>query len=105
MHATPAPIIVSNVSDAQTVKQWAAEDLAIALGLLHECPYHGQPFNAHSKVLTGGALAAALLKTRHPSTALFAGNTRELLTAVDNATKQYGERCSFCVAGDEDALE
>ena len=104
MYATPASII-SNVSEAETVKQWAAEDLAIAMGLLHECPFHGQPFNSYRRSLTGGALAAALLKTRHPSAALFAGNTRELLAAVDKATKQYGERCAFCAAGDENELE
>lgn len=104
MHATPAPV-VSNVSDAQILKQWAAEDLAIAMGFLHECPYHGQPFNAEGKAVTHGALAAALLKTRHPSAALFGGNTRELLDALDKVRQQYGERCSFCSASDEEDLE
>lgn len=104
MYATPAPTI-PDVSDTQTMKQWAAEDLAITMGLLRECPYHGQPFQSQNKGLIRGALATGLLQMRHPSVALFAGNTRELLAAIEQATQHYGERCAFCAAGDEDDLE
>src|SRR5687768_2983191 len=31
-------------ADPHIVKQWAAEDYAIAVGLLRECPYHGEPY-------------------------------------------------------------
>src|SRR5215210_6132704 len=48
-------------SDPQAVKQWAAEDFAISIGLLRECPYHGQPYKAHRHGVTSKALAAGLV--------------------------------------------
>ena len=41
-----ATLLGSQKSDPQAVKKWAAEDFAISIGLLRECPYHGQPFKA-----------------------------------------------------------
>jgi len=42
----------SEVSDRQAIKRWAAEDFAISIGLLRECPYHGQPFQVGQKTLS-----------------------------------------------------
>lgn len=95
----------SQKSDPQAVKQWAAEDFAIAIGLLRECPYHGQPFKPRSKVLTGKALAAGLIDPLDPIVQIFDGNTRELLAAVERAAGGYTERCKFCAASDEEEFD
>lgn len=85
-------------SDPQAVKQWAAEDYAIAIGLLRECPYHGQPFKAQRKGLTSKPLA--LIDPLDPIVQIFNGNTRELLAAVERVAGDYGEHCEFCAASD-----
>ena len=92
-------------SDSQAVKQWAAEDFAIAIGLLRECPYHGQPFKTHNKGLTSKALEAGLIDPLDPIVQMFNGNTRELLAAAERAAGGYGERCEFCAASDEEEFD
>jgi hypothetical protein len=100
---TATPLVVgSEKSDPQAIKQWAAEDFAIAVGLLRECPYHGQPFKAQAKTLTSSALTAGLIDPLDPAVQVFKGNTRELLAAVERVTRDYGERCVFCAASDEE---
>ena len=95
-----ASLVASEKSDPQAVKQWAAEDFAIAIGLLRECPYHGQPFKAHGKGLTSKALAAGLIDPLDPVVQIFNGNTRELLAAVERVAGDYSEHCKFCTASD-----
>ena len=92
-------------SDPQMVKRWAAEDLAFSMGLLRECPYHGQPFKAPRKPLAGKALAAGLIDPLDPSVQVFQGNTRELLSAVERVTHDYGERCDMCIASDQEDFD
>jgi len=92
--------IVASESDPQAVKQWAAEDFAIAIGLLRECPYHGQPFKAQRKGLTSQTLAAGLLDPLDPIVQIFNGNTRELLAAVERVAGGYSEHCKFCADSD-----
>jgi hypothetical protein len=99
------PLVGSEKSDPQVVKQWAAEDFAIAIGLLRECPYHGQPFKAQRKPLTRKALAAGLVDPLDPSVRVFNGNTRELLAAVERVTGGYGEHCSLCAASDQEDFD
>jgi hypothetical protein len=92
-------------SDSLAVKQWAAEDFAIAIGLLRECPFHGQPFKAQRKGLTTKALEAGLLDPLDPIVQIFNGNTRELLATVERVAGHYGERCEFCAASDQEDFE
>jgi len=92
-------------TNTQAVKQWAAEDFAIAIGLLRECPYHGQPFKVHAKGLTTQALEAGLVDPLDPIVQIFNGNTRELLAAVEQIAGVYGERCEFCAASDQEEFE
>jgi hypothetical protein len=99
------PFVGSEKCDPQTVKQWAAEDFAITIGLLRECPYHGQPFKAHKKSLTRKALAAGLVDPLDPNVRAFNGNTNELLAAVERVTGGYGERCALCTAGDQEEFD
>jgi hypothetical protein len=97
---TMTPLFGSEKSDPQVVKQWAAEDFAISIGLLRECPYHGQPFKTR-KAVTRKALNAGLVDPLDPSVRAFNGNTRELLAAVERITGDYGERCAECAASDQ----
>jgi hypothetical protein len=93
-------IVVSEQCDPQSIKQWAAEDFAISIGLLRECPYHGQPFKAHRKGVGSHALAASLIDPLDPTLQIFNGNTRELLAAVERVAGDYSERCKFCADSD-----
>jgi hypothetical protein len=91
--------------EPKTDKQWAAEDFAISIGLLRECPYHGQPFQASRERLTAKALAAGLVDPQDPLVQVFAGNTRELMATVERVTRHYGEHCAHCEASEEDNSE
>jgi hypothetical protein len=102
---TITPVPAFQQSDPQVVKQWAAEDFAIAIGLLRECPYHGQPFKAHKNGLTRKALAAGLVDPNDPIIQAFNGNTRELLAAVERVTGDYGEHCALCTATDQEEFD
>ena len=102
---TMTPLLGSEKSDPQAVKQWAAEDFAIAIGLLRECPYHGQPFKVQRKPLSRKALTAGLVDPLDPNVRVFNGNTRELLAAVERVTGDYGERCAICAASDQDDFD
>ena len=90
--------------DALALKQWAAEDFAIAIGLLRECPYHGQPFKTQTRLSTK-LLAMGRLDPLDPCVRAFNGDTRELLAAVERVTRTYGDRCAFCAADHQDDLE
>ena len=98
---TISPLLGSERSDPQTVKRWAAEDFAINIGLLRECPYHGQPFKAKS--MNRKALAA--VDPLDPSVRVFNGNTRELLAAVERVTGGYSECCEQCAASDQEDID
>ena len=91
-------------TDSYAAKQWAAEDFAIAVGLLRECPYHGQPYKPRTKVRAPSALAGSI-DPRDPIVRVFNGNTRELLDAVERVTGGYGDRCPHCQASDEEELD
>lgn len=91
-------------ADAQIVKQWAAEDYAIAVGLLRECPYHGEPYKPR-KALTRKALGAGRIDPFDPVVRVFNGNTRELLAVVERVTGGYGECCPHCRASDEEVFD
>jgi hypothetical protein len=96
--ATPLSV-ASEQTDPQMIKQWAAEDYAISAGLLRECPYHGEPYKADLKERT---FSARRIDPLDPVMRVFDGNTRELLAAVERVTRDYGERCVFCAASDQE---
>lgn len=102
--AVPVPVGSDKV-ESQNVKQWAAEHVAISIGLLRECPYHGQPYKAHKHGLSAAVLEAGLLDPLDPAVQVFKGNTRELLAVMERVTRGYGERCAMCVASDHDDLD
>jgi len=103
-----APLVGSAKSDPQVVKQWAAEDFAISIGLLRECPYHGQPFkpkSAGSTSWAGKRVPRALSDPLNPAVRAFNGNTRELMAAVQAVAGRYGERCQYCAASEEEVFD
>ena len=100
-----APLAESEKTDPQAIKQWAAEDFAIAIGLLRECPYHGQPFKARRKGITRKTLSAGLIDPLDPIVKVFNGDTHELLATVERVTGDYGEHCTLCAASDHDDFE
>lgn len=100
-----APLSGSQKSDPQIVKQWAAEDFAITIGLLRECPYHGQPFKAKSRAWSTRRVPRALTDPLNPAVRAFNGNTRELMAAVENVAGHYGERCEYCAASEEEVFD
>jgi hypothetical protein len=83
-------------------KQWAAEDYAITVGLLRECPYHGEPFKARR---ASTALVGSKIDPLDPAVRVFNGNMRELLAAVERVTGHYGERCQYCAASDQETFD
>ena len=91
-------------SDPQAKKQWAAEDFAISVGLLRECPYHGEPYKSGTKAIGRKALTAGI-DPHDPIVRVFNGNTRELLAAVERVTGRYSERCPYCRASDEEEFD
>src|SRR5687767_13660558 len=92
-------------ADPQIMKRWAAEDYAIAVGLLRECPYHGEPYKPGNKALVRKALAARRLDPYDPIVRVFNGNTHELMAAVEQVTGGYGECCPYCRASDEEVFD
>ncbi len=100
-----APVIRFDKTDSQAAKQWAAEDFAISIGLLRECPYHGEPFKATCNGLTSRTLAAGLIDPLDPVVQIFNGNTRELIAAVERVTGGYSEHCALCVASDQEEFD
>jgi hypothetical protein len=100
-----APLVGSHKSDPNAVKQWAAEDFAISIGLLRECPYHGQPFKAKRARLSGSKVPRALTDPLNPAVRAFNGDTRELMAAVESVTGRYGERCQYCAASEQEAFD
>lgn len=102
MHTATPLAAAPEKSDPQVLRQWAAEDFAIAIGLLRECPYHGQPFKARRKGVPHKNLAADFVDPLDPNVQIFNGDTRELLAAAERVTRTYGERCVFCAASDQE---
>ena len=90
--------------DPQVVKEWAAEDVAITMGLLRECPYHGLPFKARQTAISK-TLAPGFIDPLDPSVQVFNGNMRELLAAVERVTGDYGDRCELCAASDQEVFD
>jgi len=66
----------------------AAEDVALQLGWLRECPYHGQPFKAD-------ALPRALLGGRRGHTPAGPCND-ELIALAMRVAEGYAEYCPHC---------
>jgi hypothetical protein len=92
MVATEQEIVMSAIhgqahaaeSDARI---WAAEELALDLGWLRECPYHGEPFKVR-----GAAERASVQRRRRGVQS--AGD--DLMAYALRLTRGYGDECALC---------
>ena len=98
------PLAGSERQDSQMIKQWAAEDFAVAIGLLRECPYHGQPYRVDHSELASKAVAANLPDARTALQA-FNGDRRELLSTAQRIARTYSPTCSACEAADHELFD
>jgi hypothetical protein len=80
-HMATTNLATSTVFDAG---RWAAEDLALQLGWLSECPYHGEPFKTAARAQNTDTVLAVV----DPASELYALAAR--------LTKSYSEHCPFC---------
>lgn len=88
--------------DPAAIKQWAAEDYAISIGLLRECPYHGEPYQPRAPLTLYTASAADDDASIHR---IFEGDMRALLDAANRAARRYGERCRECAASEHETFD
>ena len=86
--------LMETAPGAETIKRWAAEHIAIELGLLRECPYHGEPYRTQRETAARSSYCA--FATHDPLLAIFRGDAGELLAAVDTAAGQYACACPTC---------
>lgn len=97
---TVAPLVGSEQHDSQIAKRWAAEDFAVAIGLLRECPYHGRPV----RVEQAQAGAKASLVDARSALQAFNGDRGELLATAQRIARSYSDTCSECEAAAEHEL-
>ena len=94
---TATRLAAANADELKAIKRWAAEDFAVAIGLLRECPYHGRPFRVDQSQANVAAAAAKLPDARVALQA-FDGNRSELLATAQRLARGYGHTCSECEA-------
>jgi hypothetical protein len=76
--------LLSSQSTAFDARRWVAEELALQLGWLSECPYHGEPFKSAVPAENGRSV---------PASAETSGEIYVLAATISNA---YPDRCRFC---------
>lgn len=100
---TLTPLAGSEKPDSE-IKHWAAEDFAVAIGLLRECPFHGQPYRVDRSALAGSKAIAANLPDARNALEAFDGDRRELLASAQRIARGYGQACAQCEAAAEQDL-
>jgi hypothetical protein len=81
-------------SDHASLERWAAEHVAIELGLLRECPYHGEPLRTatpRSRLRDYCGFASY-----DPLVTVFRGDASALVDSVERAADAYGPACAVC---------
>lgn len=100
MNTSTATRLAAGEHESQAMKRWAAEDFAVAIGLLRECPYHGRPYRADQAQSKANAAAARLPDARTALQA-FNGDRSELLATAQRIAKGFSHTCSECEAAAE----
>lgn len=88
LQAQPAS---SNDRAEAELSRFAAEEVALQLGWLRECPYHGEPFRALSLVAEAGNVNAA-----PADTGTLSGCSPDVAHAAARLAEGYAEACPFC---------
>ena len=97
---TATRLTASEDRDPRDLKRWVAEDFAVAIGLLRECPYHGRPYRV-DQLQAHATAAAAKLPDARVALQAFNGDRSELLATAQRIARGYSATCSEC----EDAAE
>ena len=103
MNTTTATRLAQDQQDSQAMKRWAAEDFAVAIGLLRECPYHGRPYRVDQSQDNASAAAASLPDARMALQA-FNGDRSELLVVAQRIARGFSPTCQECEAAAEQEL-
>ena len=103
MNTNTATRLVPAEADDLASKRWAAEDFAVAIGLLRECPYHGRPYRV-DQAQAHAAAAAARLPDARVALQAFNGDRSELLATAQRLARGYRHTCSECDAASEQEL-
>jgi hypothetical protein len=76
--------VLSGQATPFDARHWAAEELALQLGWLSECPYHGEPFKTASGAHDGCAADVPV------------DTDGELYVLAASVSAEYAEHCPFC---------
>lgn len=104
MNTNRAARLPASDGDEIRIKRWAAEDFAVAIGLLRECPYHGRPYRVDQSQASAAAAAAKLPDARVALQA-FNGDRSELLATAQRLARAYNLTCSECDAAAHQEIE
>lgn len=80
--------------DTETGRAWAAEHLAVELGLLRECPYHGEPVRVRGAHVD--SLHALDLATCDLLLAVFGGDAEAMVAAARQLAARHADVCHSC---------
>jgi hypothetical protein len=94
MNINTAPRLEASEHDSQAMKRWAAEDFAVAIGLLRECPYHGRPYRIDPSQTPSAA--AAHLPDARVALLAFNGDRSELLATAQRVARGFSNTCGDC---------
>ena len=84
------PQVCESPVDSPEAGRWAAEEAALQLGWLGECPFHGELFKA-----PGACLPRIDYKSAEPGAE--AGRNATLRLLATQLQDAYAERCPLCV--------
>jgi hypothetical protein len=84
--ARPPVFVQSTSFDAG---RWAAEELALQLGWLSECPYHGEPFRSPGQEAT--QVPATARSATEPGDC-----SSDMYSLALELSSAYSERCPMC---------
>ena len=103
MNTNTATLLEVRDREPQALKRWAAEDFAVAIGLLRECPYHGRPVRVDQSHANTAAAAASLPDARMALQA-FDGDRSELLATAQRVARGFSHTCPECDSAYEQEL-
>jgi len=105
MNTNTAARLTGGEQEAQAMKRWVAEDFAVAIGLLRECPYHGRPYRVDQAAQANAHAAAASLPDARIALQAFNGDRSELLATAQRVARTYSPTCTQCEAAEQELYD
>jgi len=81
--------------DRATLRRWAAEHISVELGVLRECPYHGEPYRPQNAPAVPSSYCG--YASHDPLVSVFGGDPGELLAEVERIASDCPTACPTCV--------